>query len=57
MTAVLLGLLPLSFVLGFLTWTMLMGAREQQRANEWAAAWADKHHGEIARAKAVKQLH
>lgn len=57
MTAVLLGLLPLSFVLGFLTWTMMMGAREQQRADQWAAAWADKHHSDIARAKAAKRLH
>lgn len=39
MTAVLLGLTPLMFVLGFLTWTMLMGAREQQRSDAWAEAW------------------
>lgn len=44
MTAVLLGLLPLSFILGFLTWTMLMGAREQERSDTWAAAWARDNH-------------
>ena len=44
MTSVLLGLLPLSFILGFLTWTMLMGSREQQRADRWAEAWAREHH-------------
>jgi hypothetical protein len=36
MTAVVLALLPLLFVLGFLTWTMTMGAREQKRADAWA---------------------
>lgn len=39
MTAVVLALLPLLFVLGFLTWTMTMGAREQQRADAWAEGW------------------
>lgn len=56
MTSVLLGLLPLSFVLGFLTWTMLMGAREQERADRWAEAWADEHHAAKA-AKAPQKLH
>lgn len=42
MTAVLLGLTPLLFVLGFLTWTMLMGSREQQRSDAWAQAWVEK---------------
>jgi hypothetical protein len=39
MTAVLLGLMPLAFALGFLTWTMLMGSREQKRSDLWAEAW------------------
>lgn len=29
------------FVLGFLTWTLLMGAREQQRSDAWAEAWVE----------------
>jgi hypothetical protein len=24
---------------------MIMGAREQSKADAWAAEWADKHHG------------
>jgi hypothetical protein len=43
MTAVLLGLVPLTFALGFLTWTMLMGSREQQNSDAWAEAWAAEH--------------
>ena len=39
MATLALALLPLLFVTGFLTWTMVMGAREQQRADAWAAEW------------------
>jgi hypothetical protein len=39
MTAILLALLPLAFALGFLTWTMLMGSREQKRSDLWAESW------------------
>jgi hypothetical protein len=39
MTTVLLALVPLLFATGFLTWTMIMGLREQERADQWAADW------------------
>ena len=45
MTTLFLALVPLVFAAGFLTWTMTMGAREQAKADAWAAEWADKHHG------------
>jgi hypothetical protein len=45
MTTLFLALVPLVFAAGFLTWTMIMGAREQSKADAWAAEWADKHHG------------
>ena len=45
MTTLALALVPLLFAGGFLTWTMLMGAREQAKADAWAAEWANKHHG------------
>jgi hypothetical protein len=45
MTTLVLALVPLLFAAGFLTWTMLMGAREQAKADAWAADWAHKHHG------------
>jgi hypothetical protein len=44
MTTIVLALVPLLFATGFLTWTMLMGMREQARADAWAADWAHKHH-------------
>jgi hypothetical protein len=40
MTTLALALVPLLFATGFLTWTMLMGAREQKRSDAWAAQWA-----------------
>ena len=43
MISVLLGLVPLLFVTGFLTWTMTMGAREQARSDAWAKDWANKN--------------
>ncbi|MBX3603589.1 MAG: hypothetical protein KIS83_07665 [Rubrivivax sp.] len=39
MTTLLLALVPLLFATGFLTWTMLMGAREQSRSDAWAEQW------------------
>jgi hypothetical protein len=39
MVTLALALLPLLFVTGFLTWTMVMGAREQERSDAWAAEW------------------
>jgi hypothetical protein len=39
MTTVVLALVPLLFATGFLTWTMLMGAREQARSDAWAEQW------------------
>lgn len=39
MISVILALVPLLFAAGFLTWTMIMGAREQARSDEWAAQW------------------
>jgi len=45
MTTVVLALVPLLFATGFLTWTMMMGAREQARSDAWAEAWAKAHHG------------
>ena len=44
MTTLALALVPLLFATGFLTWTMLMGLREQERADAWAADWVEKHH-------------
>ena len=44
MTTVFLALVPLLFAAGFLSWTMLMGAREQAKSDAWAAEWARKHH-------------
>lgn len=43
MITVLLALVPLLFATGFLTWTMLMGAREQARSDAWAAEWVKNH--------------
>ncbi len=43
MTTVVLALVPLLFATGFLTWTMLMGAREQARSDAWAEEWAKAH--------------
>jgi hypothetical protein len=39
MTTLALALVPLLFATGFLSWTMLMGVREQGRADAWAAEW------------------
>jgi hypothetical protein len=44
MTTLALALVPLLFATGFLTWTMLMGLREQAKADAWAAEWAAQHH-------------
>jgi hypothetical protein len=43
MTTLLLALLPLSFVFGFLTWVMLMGARDQERSDKFALAWVEQN--------------
>jgi hypothetical protein len=43
MTTIALALVPLLFATGFLSWTMLMGMREQTKADAWAAEWAQKH--------------
>jgi hypothetical protein len=43
MINVLLGLVPLLFCTGFLTWTMTMGMREQARADAWSDEWVRKH--------------
>jgi hypothetical protein len=45
MITVFLALVPLLFATGFLTWTMLMGAREQAKSDAWAAEWVRKHRG------------
>lgn len=42
MTSILLALLPLTFVFGFLSWVMLMGARDQERSDKFALAWVEK---------------
>lgn len=39
MTKILLALLPLAMVTGFLTWVMMMGARDQARSDAWADKW------------------
>jgi hypothetical protein len=46
MTTLLLALVPLLFATGFLTWTMLMGAREQSRSDAWAAQWVRDNAGD-----------
>lgn len=46
MVAIALALMPILFATGCLTWLMIMGAREQAKADAWAAAWAAKHHGD-----------
>lgn len=46
MTSLVLALVPILFATGFLIWTMTMGAREQAKADAWAADWARKHHGD-----------
>jgi hypothetical protein len=48
MTTLALALVPLLFATGCLTWLMLMGAREQAKADAWAEEWARQHHGETA---------
>jgi len=40
MTKILLALVPLAMVTGFLTWVMMMGARDQARSDAWAEKWA-----------------
>lgn len=44
MATLALALIPLLFATGCLTWLMTMGAREQAKADAWAAEWAKKHH-------------
>jgi hypothetical protein len=46
MTTIALALIPLAFATGCLTWLMLMGAREQAKADAWAEEWARQHHGD-----------
>ena len=46
MTKILLALMPLAMVTGFLTWVMIMGARDQARSDAWAADWAKKNLGQ-----------
>lgn len=43
MIKILLALVPLAMVTGFLTWVMMMGARDQARSDAWAANWAKKN--------------
>lgn len=45
MVTLALALIPLLFATGCLTWLMTMGAREQAKADAWAADWAQKHQG------------
>lgn len=45
MTKILLALLPLAMVTGFLTWVMIMGARDQARSDAWARDWASRREG------------
>jgi hypothetical protein len=45
MTTLALALMPLLFATGCLWWLMSMGAREQAKADAWAAEWAKKHGG------------
>lgn len=39
MINVMLALVPLGFATGALAWTMTLGARAQQRSDEWARQW------------------
>ncbi|MEY3296408.1 MAG: hypothetical protein RLZZ451_2456 [Pseudomonadota bacterium] len=48
MVTIALALVPLLFATGCLVWLMLMGAREQAKADAWAEEWARKHRGEDA---------
>ena len=48
MVAIALALVPLLFATGCLVWLMLMGAREQAKADAWAEEWARQHRGEDA---------
>ncbi|MDO9093274.1 MAG: hypothetical protein Q7U99_11660 [Rubrivivax sp.] len=50
MTPIVLALVPLLFATGFLTWTMMMGAREQARSDEWAANWVKDNEAKQAQA-------
>ncbi len=45
MTKILLALVPLAMATGFLTWVMMMGARDQARSDAWAADWMKKRQG------------
>ena len=45
MTKILLVLLPLAMVTGFLTWVMMMGARDQVRSDAWAEDWQRSRSG------------
>ena len=45
MTKILMALLPLAMVTGFLTWVMIMGARDQARSDAWARDWASRRDG------------
>jgi len=45
MTKILLALLPLAMVTGFLTWVMMMGARDQARSDAWAEEWQGSRQG------------
>jgi hypothetical protein len=45
MTTLALALVPLFFATGFLTWTLVMGAREQARSDAFAKAWVKQHAG------------
>lgn len=43
MTTVILALVPLLMMGGVLTWLMTMGARDQARADAWAAKWVEEN--------------
>lgn len=43
MTNVILALVPLSMAAGFLSWLMLMGARDQARSDAWATQWVKQN--------------
>ena len=58
MTTLFLAAVPLLMMGGFLTWLMTMGARDQARADAWAAKWVENKRVEDQRAEhSSKQSH
>lgn len=39
LTTILLAAVPVAMMAGFLSWLMLMGARDQARSDAWAQRW------------------